>query len=68
MMLTAHNCQNEKVYSYMSLSQNLYGTSSWSKRFQLYFENYDFCEYVKFGAISWKNWYFVGNCLIKVRI
>ena len=22
--------------------------------FQLYFKNYDFCEYVKFGAISWK--------------
>ena len=24
------------------------------KKFQLYFENYDFHEYVKFGAISWK--------------
>ena len=22
--------------------------------------------YVKFGAISWKNWYFVNNCLMKV--
>ena len=22
--------------------------------FQLYLENYDFCEYVKFGAILWK--------------
>ena len=22
--------------------------------FQLYFKNYDFSEYVKFGAISWK--------------
>ena len=22
--------------------------------FQLYFKNYDFCEYVKFGAILWK--------------
>ena len=21
---------------------------------QIYFRNYDFCEYVKFGAISWK--------------
>ena len=25
-----------------------------SKKFQLYFKNYEFCEYVKFEAISWK--------------
>ena len=24
------------------------------KKLQLYLQNYDFCEYVKFGAISWK--------------
>ena len=38
------------------------------KKFQLYLKNYDFCEYVKFGATSWKNWYLVNNCLIKVQI
>ena len=31
---------------------NLKGRSGWSKKFQLYLENYDFCKYVKFGAIS----------------
>ena len=25
---------------------------------QSFLENYDFCKYVNFGAISWKNWYF----------
>ena len=24
------------------------------KKMQLYLKNYDFCEYVEFGAISWK--------------
>ena len=28
----------------------------------------DFCEYVKFGDNFVKIWYFVNNCLIKVRI
>ena len=23
--------------------------------FHLYFKNYEFCQYVKLGAISWKN-------------
>ena len=32
----------------------LKGWSSWSKKVQLYLKNYDFCEYVEFGAISWK--------------
>ena len=38
----------------MSLPQNLYGWSSWSKKLQIYLKNYDFCENVKFVAISWK--------------
>ena len=38
----------------MSLSWNLYGWSSWSKKLQKYLKNYDICENVKFGAISWK--------------
>ena len=25
-----------------------------TKKLQLFFKNYDLCEYVKFGAISWK--------------
>ena len=32
----------------------IWSRSSLSKKFQLYFKNYDFNEYVKFGAISWK--------------
>ena len=27
---------------------------SWSKKLQIYLKNYDLCEYVEFGAISWK--------------
>ena len=38
----------------MSLPWNLQGWSSWSKKFQKYLKNYDICENVKFGAISWK--------------
>ena len=25
-----------------------------SKKLQIYLKNYDLCEYVEFGAISWK--------------
>ena len=32
----------------------LKGRSGWPKKFQLYFKNYIFCEYVNFGAISLK--------------
>ena len=39
----------------MSLPWNLEGWSSWFKKLQIYFKNYDLCEYVEFGAISWKN-------------
>ena len=61
----AHNLQKMKKYfSYMSLPQNLLGRRSWSKKLQLYFKNYDFCEYVKFGEISWK----FSNCIVKIRI
>ena len=28
--------------------------SSWSNKLQKYLKNYDICENVKFGAISWK--------------
>ena len=38
----------------MSLPWNLQGWSSWSKKLQKYLKNYDICENVKFGAISWK--------------
>ena len=38
----------------MSLQWNLWERSGWSKKFQLYFKNYDFCENVKFGSISLK--------------
>ena len=54
--LTAHNWQKWKsIYiPHMSLPLNLQGRSGWSKKFQLYFQNYEFCENVKFGAISLK--------------
>ena len=38
----------------MSLPWNLEGWSSWSKKLQIYLKNFDWCEYVEFGAISWK--------------
>ena len=38
----------------MSLPWNWQGWSSWSKKLQIYLKSYDLCEYVKFGAISWK--------------
>ena len=44
----------KKYISYMSLPWNSQGRSGRFKKFQLYFKNYDFCEYVKFGAISLK--------------
>ena len=44
----------KKYIPYTALLQNVYGRSSWSRKLLLYFKKYDFCEYVKFGAISWK--------------
>ena len=44
----------KKYIPHMSPPWNLKGTSDWSKTHQLYFKNYDFCEYEKYGAISLK--------------
>ena len=44
----------KKYIPYMSLPQNFKGRSSWSKKFQLYFKNYDFIKYVKYEVISRK--------------
>ena len=41
----------KKYIPYMSLPGIKFG---WSKKFQLYFEKYNSCEYVKFGTISLK--------------
>ena len=38
----------------MSVPWNLWGWSSLSKKLQIHLKNYDLCEYVDFGAISWK--------------
>ena len=38
----------------MPLAQNVKGIRSLSIKRQLCFQNYDICEYVKFGAIAWK--------------
>ena len=42
----------KKYIPHMSLPWNLKRRSGWSKKFQL--KNYDFCEYVQFGAILLK--------------
>ena len=44
----------KKYIPHMSPPWSLKGRNGWSKKFQLYFKNYDFCEYVKFGAILLK--------------
>ena len=36
----------------MALPWNWLGWSCWSKKLQIYFKNYDFCEYVEFWVIS----------------
>ena len=38
----------------MSCQEIYRGWSSWSKKLQIYLKKYDLCEYVKFGATSWK--------------
>ena len=53
--LTAHNWQKwKRVFLTCPCYENLQGWSSWSKKLQIYLKNYDLCEYVEFGAISWK--------------
>ena len=51
----------EKSIPHMSLPWNSFGRSSWSKKFQLYLKNYDFCEYVKFAAGSFC---MPGKCML----
>ena len=53
--ITGHNWQKMKNYiPDMSLPWNVLSRSSRSKNFQLYLKNQNFCEFVKFEAISWK--------------
>ena len=66
--LTAHNWQKWKRVFLTCPSHKIYRVEA----FGLKSSNYTwkimiFCEYVKFGAISWKI-DFVNNCLIKVLI
>ena len=56
----------KKYIPYMSLPQNLEGRSSWSKKLQLCFKNYYFCEYVKFEAIFLKFDYIVNTFIFKI--
>ena len=44
----------KKAHSSHVTAMKFIGRSGWSKKFQLYFKNYDFSEYVKFGAILLK--------------
>ena len=58
----------KKYIPYMSLHEIYRVEAVGLKSSNYTLKSYDFCEYVKFGAIAWKNWYFVNNCLIKVWI
>ena len=53
--LTAHNWQNWKSTFLTCPCHEIYRVKAFAlKNYKLYLKNYDFCEYVKFGAISWK--------------
>ena len=53
--LTAHNWQNWKRVFLTCPCHEIFKDEacSWSKKLQMYLKNYDACEYVEFGAISW---------------
>ena len=46
--------KTEKEFSSQATAMKIIGKSSASKKFQLFLKDYNFCEYVKFGAISCK--------------
>ena len=48
--ITTHNCHKWKVHSWHDTAINKKGWAS----IPIILENYEFWEYVKFGAISWK--------------
>ena len=51
----AHNCQKWKSRFFTCPCHKIYREEAVGlKKFQLCLKNYDFCEYVKFRAISWK--------------
>ena len=50
--------KNEKVHPSHVPAIKFIVKKRWSKKFQLYFKNYDFCEYVKFLGNFLKIWYF----------
>ena len=54
-MLTAHNWQKWKRVLMICPCRKIYGIEAFGlKKMQIYLKNYDFCENVKFGAISCK--------------
>ena len=53
--LTAQNWQKwKRVLLTCPCHENRDEAVGLQKKMQLYMKNYDFCEYVEFGAISWK--------------
>ena len=56
-----HLCINAPMWREKRWLQGIFDPPS-------YLKNYDFCENVKFGVNLWQIWYFVNNCLVKVRI
>ena len=69
LLLTAHNWQNWKSIFLTCSCHEIYWVEAVGLKNSNYtIKQYDFCVYVKFGAISWKKLYFVNNCLIKVQI
>ena len=53
--LTAHNWQKWKTVLLTCPCHDMYRDEAVDlKKMQIYLKNYDFCEYLEFGAISWK--------------
>ena len=53
--LTTHNWQKLKRVFLTCLCHEIYRDEAVGlKKTQIYLKNYDFCEYVEFGAILWK--------------
>ena len=61
-----HTHVQEEYIPYMSLPYNLKRISSWSRKFQLYLENYDFFWICEIWSNFVKIWYFVNKYSIKV--
>ena len=66
--LMSHNWQKWKSTFLVCSCHKVYREKANGSKFQLCFKKYDFCEYVKFGAISWKfDCFFINSAQLKVE-